>query len=144
MDVRYLNTDLEIESKSDLSKIVDEFGDDVIVLHHGERRGYQHASFEIAATVEGADETINSFCAWLKICPRECERFGMVVVRGFLTSATIVVCLHSTSGQKLELRQFNESLRLELVWSSRFILYRKSHRLTAEQSIQCERDYTSF
>ena len=69
MDVRYLNTDLEIESNSDLSKIVDEFGDDVIVLHHGERRGYQHASFEIAATVEGADETINSFCAVVEDLP---------------------------------------------------------------------------
>ena len=69
MDVRYLNTDLEIESNSDLSKIVNEFGDDVIVLHHGERRGYQHASFEIAATVEGADETINSFCALVEDLP---------------------------------------------------------------------------
>ena len=69
MDVRYLNTDLEIESKSDLSKIVDEFGDDVIVLHHGEMRGYQHASFEIAVTNEGADETINSFCNLVENLP---------------------------------------------------------------------------
>ena len=62
MDVRYLNTDLEIESKNDLSKIVQEFGEDVSVLHHGEMRGYQHASFEIAGTTAGADETINYFC----------------------------------------------------------------------------------
>jgi len=58
MDIRYLNTDLEIESKSDLSKIVDEFGDDVSVLYHGEVRGYQHASFEIPGNTAGADETI--------------------------------------------------------------------------------------
>jgi hypothetical protein len=38
MDVRYLNVDLEIESKNDLSKIVEEFGEDVSVLHHGEVR----------------------------------------------------------------------------------------------------------
>ena len=71
MDVRYLNTDLEIESKSDLSKIVQEFGEDVSVLHHGEVRGYQHASFEIAGTTAGADETINYFCALVENLPTE-------------------------------------------------------------------------
>jgi hypothetical protein len=55
MDVKYLNTDLEIESKDDISKIVEDFGEDVIVLHHGEIRGYQHASFEIAASPSDAD-----------------------------------------------------------------------------------------
>ena len=63
MDVRYLNTDLEIESKEDLSRVVEEFGEDVVVLHSGEVRGYQHASFEIPGNTAGADETINHFCA---------------------------------------------------------------------------------
>ena len=63
MHVRYLNTDLEIESKNDLSQIVQEFGDDIVVLHCGEVRGYQLASFEIPANTAGADETINHFCA---------------------------------------------------------------------------------
>jgi len=71
MDIRYLNTDLEIESKNDLSRVVHEFGDDVIVLYHGEMRGYQHASFEIAANSAGADETINSFCALVENLPEE-------------------------------------------------------------------------
>ena len=73
MDTRYLNTDLEIESKSDLSRIVHEFGDDVIVLHHGERRGYQHASFEIdsGGTNAGADEIINAFCVLVDNFPKE-------------------------------------------------------------------------
>ena len=71
MDVRYLNTDLEIESKSDLSRIVQEFGEDVSVLHHGEMRGYQHASFEIAGATAGADETINYFCALVESLPNE-------------------------------------------------------------------------
>ena len=70
MDVRYLNTDLEIESKNDLSKIVHEFGEDVSVLHHGEIRGYQHASFEISGTNAGADEVINSFCALVEGLPK--------------------------------------------------------------------------
>ena len=64
MEVQYLNTDLEIESEGDLSKIVDEFGEDVLVLHHGEIRGYQHASFEIAGSSGSTnpDDIINYFC----------------------------------------------------------------------------------
>jgi len=71
MEVKYLNTDLEIESKGDLSKIVEEFGEDVFVLHHGEMRGYQHASFEIAGSSSGADEIINSFCTLVEGLPKE-------------------------------------------------------------------------
>ena len=72
MDIRYLNTDLEIESKHDLSKIVAEFGEDVSVLHHGKIRGYQHASFEIARSHSaGADEVINNFCDLVKYLPKE-------------------------------------------------------------------------
>ena len=71
MNIRYLNTDLVIESKNDLSKIVHEFGDDVSVLYHGEMRGYQHASFEIPANQAGADETINYFCDLVENLPEE-------------------------------------------------------------------------
>lgn len=71
MNVRYLNTDLEIESKNDLSKIVQEFGEDVIVLHCGEARGYQLASFEIPGTTASADETINYFCALVEELTKE-------------------------------------------------------------------------
>jgi hypothetical protein len=71
MEVKYLNTDLEIESKNDLSKIVEEFGEDVLVLHHGEIRGYQHASFEIAGGSTDADASINSFCTLIEGLPRE-------------------------------------------------------------------------
>jgi hypothetical protein len=73
MDIRYLNTDLVIESKSDLSRIVQEFGDDVIVLHHGEMRGYHLASFEVdsGGTSTGADEIINFFCLLVEQLPKE-------------------------------------------------------------------------
>jgi hypothetical protein len=72
MEVRYLNTDLEIESKNDLSRIVEEFGEDVSVLHHGEIRGYQHASFEITGGLSmGADEAINGFCLLVENLPKE-------------------------------------------------------------------------
>lgn len=71
MEVRYLNTDLEIESKDDLSRIVEEFGEDVLVLYHGEIRGYQHASFEIGGGGRVADEVINYFCLLVESLPKE-------------------------------------------------------------------------
>ena len=71
MEIRYLNTDLEIESKSDLSRIVEEFGEDVIVLHHEEMRGYQHASFEISESSADADGVINFFCLLVEELPGE-------------------------------------------------------------------------
>jgi hypothetical protein len=71
MDIKYLNTDLEIESKRDLSRVVDEFGDDVLVHHHGEIRGYQHASFSIAGGSADADATINSLCTLVEQLPKD-------------------------------------------------------------------------
>jgi hypothetical protein len=71
MEVHYLNTDLEIESKDDLSGIVEEFGEDVVVLHHGEIRGYQHACFEIVGGRDGADEAINYFCLLVENLSKE-------------------------------------------------------------------------
>lgn len=50
---------------------MEEFGEDVFVLHHGEMRGYQHASFEIPGSSAGADEIINSFCALVEALPKE-------------------------------------------------------------------------
>ena len=73
MLIKYLNTDLDIESKSDISPIVEEFGEDVIVLHHGERKGYQHASFEISGSSfdADADGVISSFCTLVEELPKE-------------------------------------------------------------------------
>jgi hypothetical protein len=72
IEVHYLNTDLEIESVRDLSRVVEEFGEDVIVLHHGESRGYDQASFEIASGADrGADEVINCFCLLVEGLPKE-------------------------------------------------------------------------
>jgi hypothetical protein len=71
MEVKYLNTDLEIESKHDLSRILEEFGEEILVHHHGEIRGYQHLSFSIAGSRSGADEVINYFCSLVDSLPEE-------------------------------------------------------------------------
>jgi hypothetical protein len=74
MDVQYLNTDLEIESKGDVSSIVDAFGDDVLVHHHGEIRNYQHASFSVAGGSTDADSAINFFCTLVESLPNEIRK----------------------------------------------------------------------
>jgi len=71
MEVKYLNTDLEIESKHDLSRIVEEFGEEILLHHHGEIRGYQHLSFSIAGSRSGADEVINYFCSLVESLPKD-------------------------------------------------------------------------
>ncbi len=60
MQIRYLNTDLELESPNDLTPIVDAFGEDVFNLYHGEARGHYLATFENG---EGSPDTvIQLFC----------------------------------------------------------------------------------
>lgn len=66
---RYLNTDLEIESLEDLSPIVEYFGEDVVVLFHGEAMGHRRASFEVAGLVADADAVLNHFCMLAEALP---------------------------------------------------------------------------
>ena len=65
----YLNTDLEIESREDLSPIVGYFGKDVMVLFHGEAMGFRRAVFEIAGLAADADTVINHFCMLAESLP---------------------------------------------------------------------------
>lgn len=75
MEVRYLNTDLEIESRQSLARIIEEFGADVSVLHHGEIRGFQHASFEISGGGTGeADKVANCFCLLVENLPDDARK----------------------------------------------------------------------
>ena len=76
MEIQYLNTDLEIESVNDLSLIVEDFGEDVMVHHHGEINGYQHASFSFsgAGMYVGADGAINAFCSLIENLSEEARK----------------------------------------------------------------------
>ena len=60
-EIRFLNVDLEVSSRSELTWLVDEFGDDAISLHCGRAQGHFHAAFE--AAVQGDPNTlIDHFC----------------------------------------------------------------------------------
>ena len=61
MEVAYPNTGLAIEPAGELSRIVEEFGEAVFVLHHGTAMGHHIASFEVHPDASSADEAIGSF-----------------------------------------------------------------------------------
>ncbi len=69
--IQYLNTDLELESENDVTAIVEAFGEDVIVLHHGMARALHHAAFGIAGSHAGPDEDIRYFCTRVEALPPE-------------------------------------------------------------------------
>jgi hypothetical protein len=57
--MRFLNVDLEIESRGDLSLLVEEFGEDVSVLHYGQIRGLNHLRVESGPGSDGdADDIV--------------------------------------------------------------------------------------
>ena len=64
MEIKFLNVDLEIESSENLQPIIDDFGEDVSVLHHDENsKGFDFASFEISLGDRDADGIISRFCS---------------------------------------------------------------------------------
>lgn len=67
METNYLNTDLVVDSNKDLQTLVDEFGDNVIVLYHGSFNGMQRAVFELTfdATVD-PEKVVNGFCVLIE------------------------------------------------------------------------------
>ncbi len=65
-DIRYLNVDLLIKSREDLSPIVEEFGEDVLVLSNDKVGEFYYAYFEIAGSHAGANEDIEYFCSLIE------------------------------------------------------------------------------
>jgi hypothetical protein len=68
MEVRFLNVDLEIESSEDLQPIIDDFGESVSVLYHGENgSGFNLASFEVYPSgARDIDGIIAEFCLYIE------------------------------------------------------------------------------
>ncbi|MCX5842253.1 MAG: hypothetical protein NT022_00625 [Deltaproteobacteria bacterium] len=66
-EIRYLNTDLIIESPNDLSPIAESFGEEVIVLYNGAWGKVNRAIFEVEISLHAsANETIETFCALIE------------------------------------------------------------------------------
>ena len=60
-DTRYLTVDLLIKSREDLTPIVTDFGEDVIVLTNDKVGDFYFAYFEIAGSHAGPNEDIDFF-----------------------------------------------------------------------------------
>jgi hypothetical protein len=65
-DIRYLNVDLLIKSREDLTPIVKEFGDDVLVLSNEKVGEFHYAYFEISGSHAGPNEDIEYFCSLIE------------------------------------------------------------------------------
>ena len=67
MNIRYLGAELDVESRNDLSPLLNDLGQDVIILHHGPINEMSHASFQLAqACYAGPDETIEGYCSLIE------------------------------------------------------------------------------
>lgn len=92
-DVSYITVDLEIDSRSDLTSIVEQFGEDAMPLYNGEWGEYFRATFEIPGSHAGANEDIEYFCCLIECLRGEAkklwdESFSKVFDLGFESGDT--------------------------------------------------------
>ncbi|MBI1918091.1 MAG: hypothetical protein HYS12_25650 [Planctomycetes bacterium] len=75
-DIRYLNVDLDLESRVSLAPIVEAFGEDVVVLHQSACREFFTASFEAAGSgcSGDAEGAINDLCLLVENLPDDARR----------------------------------------------------------------------
>jgi len=65
-EIRYLNVDLIIQSRVDLTPIVNHFGDGIFVLHNGEKDDLYYAYLETAKDHSEPNEAIDAFCSLIE------------------------------------------------------------------------------
>ncbi len=70
-NITYLNTDLEIVSKEDISPIIQAFGNKVCILNQENREDYYFASLETNSNVISANLTAEYFCDLIEQLPRD-------------------------------------------------------------------------
>lgn len=62
-EIDFLNVDLEFEGREPLDPVLDDLGEDVVVMYRAESRGMFQASIEIAGGMStDADSVINRLC----------------------------------------------------------------------------------
>jgi hypothetical protein len=70
LNVKFLNVDLDVYSRSDLQPLVSGFGDKVFALYVGRERGTYSANLELAGYEPSADSTIRTFCELVRALPK--------------------------------------------------------------------------
>lgn len=80
----FLNVDLDLYSRYDLSPLVNALGRKVAVLYLGRERGRYSAHLELAKHTKSADSTIWAFCRIIQsFSERERAMWGAVTLRSF-------------------------------------------------------------
>ena len=75
LGIRYLNVDLDIESREPLAPIIEALDGDVAVLYQGTAREFYTLSLEVADCSFGdAEATINNLCLLLENLPPEARQ----------------------------------------------------------------------
>jgi hypothetical protein len=73
-EVRFLNVDLEVSSRTELRWLVEEFGADAVNLYCGPARGHFLATFEAPAGHGDPDSLIGYFCTLVENMPGGARR----------------------------------------------------------------------
>ena len=95
---RYLNTDLEIDSREDMTPLVKEFGEDVFVMYNGEWGKNFRCSFEVNESMAHANEAISYFSMLIESLSKESQKLWDSALK-----KVFAVGFESGSVEKLEL-----------------------------------------
>ncbi|CAM4265671.1 hypothetical protein [Pseudoalteromonas byunsanensis] len=69
-EIQFLNVDLELESKHDISALVNDLKRNAIVLHYDQDEYRQLARIEADAEVVSPDKAINHLCELIESCSK--------------------------------------------------------------------------
>ncbi|WP_105169382.1 hypothetical protein [Pseudoalteromonas sp. T1lg23B] len=69
-EIQFLNVDLELESKHDISALVNDLKRNAIVLHYDQDEYRQLARIEADAEVLSPDKAINHLCELIESCSK--------------------------------------------------------------------------
>ncbi|MBD1583961.1 hypothetical protein [Pseudoalteromonas sp. S16_S37] len=69
-EIQFLNVDLELESKHDISALVNDLKKNAIVLHYDHDEYRQLARIEADADVTSPDRAINHLCELIESCSK--------------------------------------------------------------------------
>ncbi|MBQ4851678.1 hypothetical protein [Pseudoalteromonas sp. MMG012] len=69
-EIQFLNVDLELESKHDISALVSDLKKDAVILHYDKDEYRQLARIEANADVISPDKAINHLCELIESCTK--------------------------------------------------------------------------
>ena len=69
-EIQFLNVDLELESKHDISALVADLKKNAMVLHYDQDEYRQLARIEATADISSPDKAINQLCELIESCSR--------------------------------------------------------------------------